>query len=195
MSAWPWLLCSKQNHKPRIWQRDTSDGNNQTNDWKTVTDCLKLAERYKLYDVSLGDMSIMVSQQASVAVKSIHCREVSRADADNDDGEWQRWRVDDRSHCVRHVRDGTVRYYQQHKVILQSNAKVLQKLITPVALHIVCSVHVYVLWTLCNLPAMQKTKHKTTNCDFANFYHVWHPHSYTNSYSTNGFHFGIGKML
>jgi len=37
---------------------------------------LKLAEWYELYNVSLGDVSILVSQQAGVTVQLVHCGEI-----------------------------------------------------------------------------------------------------------------------
>ena len=79
---------------------------------------LKLAEWYELYNVSLGDVSILVSQQAGVTVQLVHCGEIGWADTNDDDGVWQSWRVDNCSFGVRHVGDGTIRYYQQHKVAL-----------------------------------------------------------------------------
>ena len=66
-----------------MWQ---SKAKWMTTDEPTATHVLKLAERNKLYDVPLSDVSIVISQQARITVQSIHCREVRRTDTHDDDG-------------------------------------------------------------------------------------------------------------
>jgi hypothetical protein len=78
---------------------------------------LHLVKGNELNDIScsLGTIAIV---EAIITIKSIHIREVSITNTNDDDGEGKLTIIYQQVHCLVHIVDGSISQYQQHLVAI-----------------------------------------------------------------------------